>query len=110
MRADSFYIKLIEDHTFDKNRKLYAKIHNINEHDLKEMDKFNSLCIIYEKINKFLIFADQNRCKKILQHLNQCIEQYGNVINDFPNECYTNFCKALYKFKEKYEEINNRIF
>ncbi|SBS90152.1 PIR Superfamily Protein [Plasmodium ovale curtisi] len=89
IKVDEVYRKLIgTDNDFVKINKLQGKIRNMNEHDLKEIDKQNSYYSIYNKISKILILTDESTCIQILKQLNQ----------------------SLYKFKDKYEELNNRIF
>lgn len=84
IKVDEFYRKLIgTDKDFVKINQLQGKIRNMNEHDLKEMDKHNSYYSIYNKITKILILTDESTCIQILKQVNQCIEKYGNVINDF---------------------------
>ncbi|SBT83662.1 PIR protein [Plasmodium ovale] len=100
--ARQFYDKLKgKDHSFDSENKLIDKISDIEE---KNLTNIVMLYNLYKKYNEIydIINNSANSEKNCLDYPEQCAQLFEEA-NKKCSKDNINFCKALNKFKEKYE-------
>ncbi|CAI7722614.1 hypothetical protein PVPAM_130011600 [Plasmodium vivax] len=107
---ERFYKELTsKDDKFDKNKILNNKLRKIDDEVLNNMKELYDL---YKESNKIYIYLTSDYkegCTSCSKCTEMCIEKYKKYIERCPNN-RTNFCKALYKFKELYEGYFNQDY
>ncbi|CAG9474664.1 unnamed protein product [Plasmodium vivax] len=99
-----FYSKLkFYDRSFDSGNKLQQKMFVFGKEELEHMNTLYDMHNIYNTIIS-LHAEDKKTCH---EYSEECVEKYTDSIGNCSNIKFTNFCKALKSFKEKYDKINS---